>query len=142
MFYTASLLGDLPLTHFCIAHDDQLVIGRITVNKLPGRDFVLEPSFVVLPDTFVQKIMKVIGSQVLKFATSGRKQLGTHVDMFIHRATNVIQHEHLDCIVAFRDFDNIKDAATSRRGADGFLEVQFQISSFPCPAPQAPQRQL
>ena len=102
MLHAATRMYDFVGAHGRVADEDQLVIAAVGVHQVIGGNSLAHASGVVLPDGFVDEVVKVVVLQVLELrACSGEKFL-TQGHVLVHGAADVEKQQHLHVVVAFR----------------------------------------
>ena len=82
-------MDDLVRAHRGIAHKDQLVVRGILMQHVPGGQALGMTARVVLPDGFINAVVKVIVLKMLEFCAAGRKEFGAYLDVIIHRPARI-----------------------------------------------------
>src|SRR5262249_33548032 len=92
---------NLVRRHRGVADKHDLVVVGIFVEDVPGGRAVGETPLVLLPYAFIKAVVEVEIFHVLEFAFCGRKQFFHLLDMRIHRAADVEEHQNLHRVAPF-----------------------------------------
>src|SRR5690606_34617231 len=142
VLHRAAGLEDLVGAHRRIAHEDQPVVGVELAQDVPGGRAFRVATAVVLPHVIVDAVVEVVELEVLELGSRRGKELLGLLDVVVHRAADVEQHQHLDRVVALRDHLDVEIARVSRRRGDGVVEVELFLGAFAGELAQPAQRDL
>ena len=109
--------------------NDDLVISRELVQHIPCRRPLRPAALVVLPHELVKAVVEVEMLHVLELDARRREQLLRHLDMPVHRAADVEEHQHFDGVTTFRPHMNV-EIALARGAFDGAVEIKFVLGTF------------
>src|SRR5215213_7404187 len=132
---------DLVRRHRGIADEHHLVVVRILVQHVPGRRAVGEATLVLLPDAFIQAIVEVEILHVLEFGLRRREQFLDLLDMRIHRAADIEEHQNLDRVAALGAHVDVEIAVVGGF-PDGGVEIELVRRAGAGELSQAAQRDL
>ena len=111
------------------------------MQHVPGRRAVGEAPLVLLPDAFIEAVVEVEIFHVLEFALRRREQLLDLLDMRIHRAADVEEHQHLDRVAPLGAHVDVEIAVVGGLPDRG-VEIEFVGRAGAGEFAQAPQRDL
>ena len=80
------------------------------MQHVPGRRAVGEAAVVLLPDALIEAVVEVEIFHVLEFGLGRREQLLDLLDMRVHRAADVEEHQHLDRVAPLRAHHDVEIA--------------------------------
>ena len=86
---TAACRGDLIGRHGRIADEDNFVVPTVRMSDLHQWNLLGVSAAVVLPDSFINKVMKVKIFKMLEFGTCRGEQLLTDLDVVVHGTADV-----------------------------------------------------
>ena len=142
MLDAAARVSDLVGAHGRIAHQDQLVVGRVGAHQLDGADVLVEAPPIVAPQRFIGEIVEIEMLEMLELAARRGKQLLAGLDVIVHRAADIEQQQYLHHVVPLRHHLDVEPAAGARRRVDGVGQGELGGRAAPREAPQPAQRQL
>ena len=122
---------DLVGAHGGVADEHHLVVGRILVQHLPGGRALGPAASVVLPHELVEAVVEVEILQVLELGARGREQLLGRLDVPVHGAADVEEHQHLDGIAPLGPHVDV-EVALVRGALDGAVEVELVRRALAC----------
>src|SRR4051794_24164366 len=132
---------DLVRRHRGVAHEYHLVVVRIFVQHVPSRGAVGEAAAVLLPHAFVQAVVEVEIFHVLEFGLCRGEQFLDLLDVGIHRAADVKEHQHLDGVAPLRPHMHVEITVVGGF-LDGGVEIEFIGRASAGKFAQPPQRDL
>src|SRR5450830_433012 len=136
----ATMLQDFIGAHGGVADKNQLGVGRVFAQYVPGGKPLGLTAPVVLPQAVVDAVMEVKKFHVLEFRLRRREQLLGTLDMVIHAAAHVEQHQHLDAVLALGAHSDVEITRIIGRGGDGGVQRQFVFRPLARELAQAAQR--
>src|ERR1700722_8521030 len=113
---------DLVRRHRGVADEHHFVVVRIFVQHVPGRRAVGEASAILLPHALIEAVVEVEIFHVLEFAFRRREQFLDLLDMGIHRAADVEEHQNLHRIAPLGTHVHVEIAVIG-----GFLDRGVEI---------------
>ena len=132
---------DLVRRHRGVADEHHLVVVRIFMQHVPGRRAVGEAAAVLLPHAFIEAVVEVEIFHVLEFALRRREQFLDLLDMRIHRAADIEEHQHLDRVAPLGAHMHVEIAVVGGL-LDRGVEIEFVGRAGAGEFAQAPQRDL
>src|SRR5438105_1500316 len=141
VLHGAAGLQDLVGTHRRVADEDHLVVVPVFVQHLPGaRSLGVTPA-VVLPHEVVKAVVEVEELEVLELGLRRREELLGKLDVLVHRAADVHQHQHLDGVAPLWAHVDV-EVGLARRVVDRALQVELVRRAFARKLSQPSQRHL
>src|SRR5450432_3185477 len=132
---------DLVRRHRGIADEHHLVVVRIFMQHVPGWRPVGKAAAVLLPDALIEAVVEVEIFHVLEFGLGRREQFLDLLDVRIHRAADIEEHQHLDRVAPFGAHMHVEIAVVGGL-LDGGVEIEFVRRAGTGEFAQAPQRNL
>src|SRR5712692_11207086 len=134
----AAGLQDLVGAHGGVADEDHLVVVAVLVEQVGGARALRMPAPVVLPHEVVQAVVEVVELEVLELGLRRGEQLLGELDVLVHGAADVHQHQHLDRVAALRPHVDVQ-ISLLRRAGDRVFQVELLRRAFPCETSQPSQ---
>ncbi|CAM2160920.1 hypothetical protein PT2222_90138 [Paraburkholderia tropica] len=138
----AARLQHFVRAHGGVADEDQLVVGRELVQQVPRGRALRVAAAIVLPQVVVDAVVKVVELQMLELGLRGGEEFLGALDVVVHRAAHVEQHQHFHLVVALRHHLEVEPARVGGGAADGVGEIEFFGRAFAREAAQTAQRDL
>ena len=106
------------------------------MQQVVGRDAFLVAPVVVAPNVVINTVVEVVVFEMLELAAAGREKFFTAADVVVHRATNVEQEQHFDCVVALRAHFQVEPAGVARCSGNRAVQVKLFGRTLPGKATQ------
>src|ERR1700681_1204651 len=132
---------DFVRAHRGVADEHHLVVVRIFMQHVPGRGAVGKAPAVLLPDTFIEAIVEVEIFHVLEFGLRRGEQFLDLLDVRIHRAADIEEHQHLDRVAPFGAHMHVEITVVGGL-LDRGVEVEFVGGAGAGEFAKPPQRDL
>ena len=75
------------------ADKDDLVVVAVLVEHVPGVDLFRMAAVVILPHRLIEAVVEIEEFEVLKLGARGAEQLFDQLNMAVHRAANIEEHQ-------------------------------------------------
>jgi len=142
VLHTAARVADFVRAHGGVTDKDQFVVAAKGVDKVVGGQAAALAAAIVFPHRFVDAVVEVVILQVLEFAFDCGKQLFHRLDVVVHRAAHIKQHQYLHRIAQFAQHFQLEQAGIACGSGNGAIQIQHFFCPLAGEFAQAAQGQL